>query len=86
MAGRVCVRKEELFLRSCHHGLQSVNIPKHASDKEEEHSHKRARLGGKEYGGLPVVGLMRARIGVGRPPILGLVTLRGCQFVSPLRE
>ena len=76
MAGR-CVREEELFLRSCHHGLQSVNVPKHASDKEEEHSHRRARLGGKEYGGLPVVGLMRARIGVGRPPVLGLVTLRG---------
>ena len=42
------VRKEELFLRSCHHGLQSVNEPKHASDKEEKHQHKRARLGGKE--------------------------------------
>ena len=37
MAGWVCVREERLFLRSCHYGLQSVNVPKHASDKEEEH-------------------------------------------------
>ena len=40
---RVCVRKEGLFLRSCHRGLKSANEPKHPSNKEEERKHKGAQ-------------------------------------------
>ena len=41
MSGRVCVRNKGLFPRS-----RASNVTKHANDKEEEHLHKRARLGG----------------------------------------
>ena len=90
MAGRIFVCKEGLFLRSCHHGLQSVS-----SEKEEENQHERARLGGlvgehriKRYADLPVVGLVPARTWDGRWPVLGMVarkflarpTCVGCQF------
>ena len=80
MAGRACVRKEGLFLRSCHYGLQSVNVPKHASDKEEEHQHKRARLGGLvgEHRVQRIRRLASRRVGARQnlawsPPVLGLV-------------
>ena len=46
MAGRVCIRKQGLFLRSCHRRLKSVNVPKRASKKEKEHWHKGMRLEG----------------------------------------
>ena len=84
MPGRVCVHEEGLFLRSCRHGLQSVNVPTHASDKEEKHKHKRARL--RELAGERQVKRIRrpasrgsgARQNLdGRPPVLGLAVPRG---------
>ena len=75
MSGRVCAFpcKKRLVPKS-------VNEPKHPCDKEDEHQHQGARLGGlvgecqvKEYGGLPVVGLVPTSSWVGRRPVLGKV-------------
>ena len=84
MAGRVCVREEGLFLRSCHRGFKSVNELKRANIKEEEPQHKGARLEvlsatsrSEECGGLSVVGLVPASFLDGRPQVLCWDALRG---------
>ena len=45
MAGRVCVSKEEHFLRNYHQGPMSFHVLKRAIDEEGEHQHEGARLG-----------------------------------------
>ena len=81
MAGRVCVRKEGLFLPNYHHSPTSVHEPENAIDEEGEHTSTKERYCEnlsantrlKEYGGLPVLGLVLASSWVGRRPVFGIV-------------